>query len=42
MFIGRGGELISTFCWLWQILVEAQIGGAGVDAIIIKMEFCAL
>lgn len=42
IFIGGGGEIINIFCWLWQILAEAQIGGVGVDAIIIKMEFCAL
>jgi hypothetical protein len=41
MFIGRDGEIINTFCWLWQILV-VQIGGVGVDVIIIKMELCAL
>jgi hypothetical protein len=42
MLIGGVGEIINTFCWLWQILVEAQIRGSGVDVMIIKMEFYAL
>jgi hypothetical protein len=42
MSISEGGEIINIFCLLWQILVEAQIGGVGVDVIIIKMEFYAL
>jgi len=40
MSMSGDGEIMDTLCWMWQTLVDAQIGSGHRDALIL-LNFCS-